>query len=174
MVTRNHPQHPPPWLSSAGLFSPSPRHPCLFLSVFRKEVTINDLLSFSLKFNTTAAYGYSTGRDTGLLSATSLPEFSTIQQTLMPGQPPPTSWKDRHQWNIVKESRSTGEPSFKTHLDIFEPILMFDPLGWQDSRTDQIWDQILALRSCSLMPLPKLFNTPSFSSFLCQVGLITV
>ena len=37
---------------------------------------------------------------------------------------------------------------------------MFDPMGWQDSRTDQIWDQILALRSCSLMPLPKLFNTP--------------
>ena len=48
MVTTDHLQHPPLWASSDGGSISSPGEPYLFLSVVRKDVTINILLGPSV------------------------------------------------------------------------------------------------------------------------------
>lgn len=47
MVATHSPKLPPPWPSSKGVSNPSPGEFSLFLSVIRKEVTINGLLAHS-------------------------------------------------------------------------------------------------------------------------------
>lgn len=57
-----------------------------------------------------------------------------------------------------KEASPAGHPLATTPLSIFEPVLTFKPMGGHDSTISQIWDQILALLSCSLVTPAKFLN----------------
>lgn len=85
MIATHRPKLPPPWPSSKGVSNPSPGELSLFLSVVRKEVTINGLLAHSVQHNSIIGILY--GKEYGLPSVISPLEFSSTQQTPRPGQP---------------------------------------------------------------------------------------
>lgn len=158
MVTANHLQRPPPWPSSKGVSSPSPREHCLFRTSFRKEVTINHLLSHSVSSSSWRHH------NDALWEGMWGMQFHPTKSKARPG---PTYVLGR--WTSMGQSKGAipaGEPLFVNHINISEPVLMFKPMRGQDSRSSWIWDQILALMSCSSMTLASYITSLSLSSFL--------